>query len=367
MAERLLETPAALLALERAIRAARPVLLIPAYRPGGELVEVVKELHRSSDLGGILVLDDGSGPGYREIFGSLRAMDRVQVVSHVVNLGKGAALKTGMNHAACQFPDSAGIVTADADGQHSAADILKVALALSATPAELIVGSRGFDKKVPFRSRFGNILTRYVMRTVTGQKLGDTQSGLRGIPLRFVSSLLKLRATGYDFELDMLVTCKETGRYIREVPISTIYIDNNRSSHFNPLLDSMRIYFVFVRFLAVSLCTAAIDNAVFMVALGFSTNLLLCQIAGRIVAGMFQFTAGKEGVFHSKARVTPALLKYWALVGFSGAISYLLMRVLLHYTTLGVVPAKLIAESLLFLLSFIIQRDFVFAPEETAV
>ena len=363
MTERILENVAALLALERRVREAKPVLLIPAYKPGEELAAVVRELHDSRNLGGVLVLDDGSGPGYREIFRSLSAMDHVEVVSHVVNLGKGAALKTGMNHAACHFPNAAGIVTADADGQHSAADILKIAEALAATPAELVVGARGFDENVPFRSRFGNMLTRFVMRAVTGQKLGDTQSGLRGIPLLFVPSLLKLRATGYDFELDMLVTCKDTGRRIREVPISTIYIDGNRSSHFNPLLDSMRIYFVFVRFLAVSLATAVIDNAVFIAGLHFFGNVLLCQIAGRVVAGMFQFTAGKRKVFRSDARLSTALVKYWTLVGVSGAMSYLLIRGLLHYTSLDVVPAKLIAETVLFLLSFVIQRDFVFARE----
>ena len=133
--------------------------------------------------------------------------------------------------------------------QHTATDILKLAAALSTTPNQVVMGARGFDAGVPLRSRFGNMLTRYIMRAVTGQKLGDTQSGLRAVPLSFIPRLLKLRATGYDFELDMLVTCKDSGQRIREVPIETIYIENNRSSHFNPLRDSMRIYFVFIRFL----------------------------------------------------------------------------------------------------------------------
>jgi putative flippase GtrA len=355
------------IAREPGMTAVRPVVLIPAYQPDALLMPLVEKLSASGDLAGILLVDDGGGPKYRELFRSLARLDGVTVLTHVVNLGKGAALKTGMNHAAVCFPKSVGVVTADADGQHSAADILKVAKQLASTPGHLVMGAREFDATVPFRSRFGNTLTRYIMRAVTGQKLGDTQSGLRGIPLQFIPQILKLRATGYDFELDMLVLCKDTGRPIREVPIATIYIENNRSSHFNPLRDSMRIYFVFIRFIAASLATAAIDNGVFVLGMHFWPNLLLCQAAGRLVAGMFQFTVGRQGVFHSKARVASALPKYWILVLCSGALSYLLIQGFLRFTSLGVIPAKLLAETLLFFISFVVQRDVVFARPAASV
>lgn len=308
----------------------------------------------------MLLVDDGSGLEYRQLFRSLAAIEGVTVLTHVVNLGKGAALKTGMNHAAYAFPESVGVVTADADGQHGAEDILKVAAELTATPRDLILGTRAFDTNVPLRSRFGNTLTRSVMRLVTGQKLADTQSGLRGIPLDFIPLLLKLRPNGYDFELDMLVKCKDTGRHIREVPIATIYIDNNRSSHFSPLRDSMRIYFVFIRFLAVSMSTAVIDNVVFIAGMHFAPHVLLCQAMGRLVAGTFQYTAAKHGVFHSRARMASALPKFWMLLAFSGFLSYLLIQSFVRYTSLHVIPAKLTAETVLFFISFVIQRDFVF-------
>jgi len=346
----------------------KPVLLIPARKPGAELAPLVQKLSASGAFEGIVLVDDGGGPEYRELFRSLARIDGVTVLTHVVNLGKGAALKTGLNHAAYCFPESAGVITADADGQHCAEDILKVAAELIATPHDLILGARVFDMNVPLRSRFGNALTRWVMRLVTGQKLGDTQSGLRGIPVDFIPSLLKLHANGYDFELDMLVTCKETGRHVRGVPISTIYIDNNRSSHFSPLRDSMRIYFVFIRFLAVSIATAVIDNVVFIASLHFWPNVLLCQAIGRLVAGTFQFTAAKRRVFHSRARVASALPKFWMLLAFSGVLSYLLIQSFLRYTPLQVIPAKLTAETVLFFISFVVQRDFVFAqPVSTAV
>jgi hypothetical protein len=323
----------------------KPVLLIPARKPGADLAPLVQKLSASGDLERILVVDDGGGLEYREFFRALARIDGVTVLTHVVNL-----------------------VTADADGQHCAADILKVAAELTATPRQLILGARAFDVNVPLRSRFGNTLTRSVMRLVTGQKLSDTQSGLRGIPMDFIPLLLKLRSNGYDFELDMLVTCKDTGRLIREVPISTIYIDNNRSSHFNPLRDSMRIYFVFIRFLAVSMGTAVIDNAVFIAGLHFWPHVLVCQAISRLVAGTFQFTVAKRGVFHSRARVASALPKYWTLVALSGVLSYLLIQSFLRYTSLNVITAKLTAETVLFFISFVVQRDVVFAqPASRAV
>jgi putative flippase GtrA len=164
----------------------------------------------------------------------------------------------------------------------------------------------------------------------------------------------------------MLVSCRETGRPVREVLISTIYLENNRASHFNPLLDSMRIYFVFVRFLAVSLTTAGIDNLVFILAMGFWPDVLTCQVASRLAAGTFQFTAGKHGVFHSKAHSTVALPKYCLTVAISGALSYVLIQNIVTFTPIGVVPAKLCAETILFFFSFVIQRDFVFAHKQAS-
>ncbi|MGA2326786.1 MAG: glycosyltransferase [Bryobacteraceae bacterium] len=347
-----------------AAAATRPLVLIPAYRPGEALLRLVQELAGLEEIGAVIVVDDGSEPEHREIFRPLARIENVRLLRHVVNLGKGAALKTGLNYAACEFPHSVGVVTADADGQHCAQDILRVAAALAASPGHLVLGARTFDSSVPFRSRFGNTLTRSIMRAVTGQKLSDTQTGLRGIPMGWIPDLLKLRATGYDFELDMLVSCRQTARPVREVAISTIYLDGNRGSHFNPLLDSMRIYFVFARFLAASLTTAGIDNLVFILALSFWPNALICQIAGRLVAGSFQFTAGKYGVFHSKAHTVVALPKYWLSVAGFGALSYVLIQSIVALTAIGIVSAKLCAETALFFLSFVVQRDFVFAQKQ---
>ena len=334
-------------------------MLIPAFQPDATLLRLVADLLEVSAA--VIVVDDGSGAAYRTLFASLRELSGVHVLSHDVNLGKGAALKTGLEFAAARFPKAVGVVTADADGQHPAGDVAHVARELMESPRAVVIGARRMNRSAPLRSRFGNRIMRWAMRWVTGQKLSDTQTGLRGIPLAFIPELLKLPATHYDFEMDMLIRCREAGWTIREVPISTVYLDDNRGSHFRPLRDSLRVYLVLVRFSALSMVTAALDNALFIALLEVTPYIGLCQAMSRLSAGSFQFWAAKRGVFRSQAPVAPAMARFWLLSAATGASSYLLMRGLLHFTAIHVVPAKLVAETLMFFVSYVVQREVVFA------
>src|SRR4051794_38578704 len=156
-------------------------VVIPAYRPSSGLVDLVRNLRRQSQRA-IVIVDDGSGPDYPETFARASAFPNVTLLRHAVNLGKGAALKTAFNHILCSMPDVIGVVTADADGQHHPDDIERIAGALLARPDALVLGARAFDGDVPLRSKIGNLATRGLMHALLGQKLRDTQTGLRGIP-----------------------------------------------------------------------------------------------------------------------------------------------------------------------------------------
>jgi glycosyltransferase involved in cell wall biosynthesis len=340
----------------------RTVVLIPAYEPADTLTTLVRELISSPQIQAVVVVNDGSTSNAKATFHDIETIAGGHVLRHAVNLGKGAALKFGLNFVACTFPEAAGVVTADADGQHLAKDIVRTADALVANRDELILGARSFDTSVPLRSMAGNLLTRWIMRTATGQKLSDTQTGLRGIPMGFVPRLLRLKTTGYDFELDMLLACRHEAVQIREVPVSTIYIDGNRSSHFDPLLDSMRIYFLFIRFAAISLLTAGLDNLIFLLAMSMGSNILWCQVVSRLTAGTFNYFANRRGVFHSRTANRVAIPRYWLSVLLSGGLSYLLIHNIMAWTGSGVVPAKIASEAILFFFSFVIQRKFVFPP-----
>lgn len=340
-------------------------VLIPAYRPGGALAEVVAGVLRLSGCP-VIVVDDGSGAEFAAVFERVAADARVRVVHHAVNLGKGAALKTAMNYALVHFPDAAGVVTADADGQHHPEDIARIASRIEADPAALVLGARAFAGKVPLRSRAGNRVTSALMRVLMGQRLSDTQTGLRGIPAALIPHLLRLPSTGYEFELDMLIACKHQGCAIREEPVRTIYLEDNRGSHFHPIFDSMRIYFLLLRFSALSLATAVLDNAVFALAWPATGSIAESQAASRLVAMVFNYLGARGLVFHSRQRHAIVLPKYVALVAGNGLLSYGLIQWFHGRLGMATVPAKLLAESLLFIANFAIQRDFVFTRRRAA-
>jgi putative flippase GtrA len=346
--------------MESEMNIIKPIALIPAYQPGKEMIDIVWSLVESDAFQAVIVVDDGSGPEYKECFESASKYPRVHVLRHLVNLGKGAALKTGLNFAACTFEGCPGVITADADGQHCVEDILRVVGTLASNPDKLVLGVRSFAGRLPLRSRVGNLIMRVSQRLLVGQKISDTQTGLRGIPKALIPRLLGLKYDGYEFELEMLLVCRYEGIGIIETGIETIYINNNKSSHFNPFLDSMRIYFLLMRFTIVSFLTAVVDNVVFLLALPFCHSIIGAQASGRIVATAFNYLGNKKAVFHSDAKNIRAFPRYLLLVVVSGIISYCLIKLIISQTPMEVVPAKILAETVIFIFNFAVQREFVF-------
>jgi glycosyltransferase involved in cell wall biosynthesis len=330
----------------------RVTVLIPAYQPNGALIELVRDL-LARGVRSIEIVDDGSGPEYRWVFDELELLAPVHILRHAVNLGKGAALKTGMNHILADDPRLTGIVTADADGQHHPADVVGVCERFAGSPDALVLGARSFR-------RFGNVLTRGAMHLLVGQNLTDTQTGLRAIPRALILRLLKVPASGYDFELEMLIAAKHQGIRVVEQPIRTTYEPGNPTSHFHPLRDSMRIYFVLLRFSGISLITAALDNLTFFLVFHAFGSIAIAQAAGRIVALLFNYRAVRRAVFFSDERHRVLLPRYLALVAANALISYTGIRILTSVSPIGVFPAKILIESMLFIANFTIQRDFIF-------
>lgn len=348
------------------------VLLIPAYRPSTVLLELVKAIisERAECICAVVVVDDGSGPDFRPIFDELDPQEGVTVLRHAVNLGKGAALKTGFNHVLLAFPHSVGVVTADADGQHAVPDILNLARILATDPNRIALGVRAFTGKVPIRSRLGNGITRYVFLALTGMKLSDTQTGLRTWPRWYCLESLTIQINGYDFELECLLKAHSgpSGRTltVHQVPIKTIYLDGNATSHFNPIRDSMRIYFVFARYCGTSLMAATIDSLVFYLVFSSTGNLMASQVSGRVVAMAAVFLLVRNVVFHSDAKISRSLAKYVMVAIVMGSISYSMLNYLQGVAGMPVLLSKLAAEGLLFLASFSIQRQIVFGRSKTA-
>ncbi|MFZ4454096.1 glycosyltransferase [Salibacterium aidingense] len=348
-------------------------VVIPAYNPDHQLIYIARELSRES-FENIIIVDDGSSEASAPVFETLARMPSCTVLRHAENSGKGKALKTAFAYYSRRHPKGLGVVTADADGQHRPEDIKKTAEELIRQPDKLILGVRDFSEEdIPLRSRFGNVMTKMVVKVAAGMKITDTQTGLRGIPRTFTEELLEVSGERYEFEMKMILACKTYKRSIAEVTVDTIYIDDNESSHFHPLLDSIKIYYVFLRFLFSSLASFVVDVGLFalfstlfkaLMPMGF---IIAATIFARVLSSLFNYLMNRNVVFRSYQYPARTLMKYYTLAALQMGASAGGVYILYH--TLGghEVPIKIGVDSLLFLLSFYIQRTWVFKNETSYV
>lgn len=212
-------------------------IVIPAYEPDDSLVSLLERLRTGFTR--IVVVDDGSKRA-AGTFAQVEKMPGITLLRHESNKGKGAALKTAFKKIFTDFPEIDGVVTADADGQHLPEDILKVAEATKANQDRYTLGVRAFSGNVPLRSRFGNAWSRYFFFLLTGVMVYDTQTGLRGIPRALLPDATAIPGDRYEYEMRMLVAAARNRHKPVQVPIKTVYLNENKSSHFNPIRDSLK-------------------------------------------------------------------------------------------------------------------------------
>ncbi|MET3699682.1 glycosyltransferase involved in cell wall bisynthesis [Bacillus oleivorans] len=223
------------------------VIVIPALNPTESLIDYVKAL-LAKGARHVLVVNDGSDREFDSIFSEISLIEKCTVLRHHKNKGKGRALKTAFAYFLGHFQEMDGVITADADGQHSVEDVFKVANAISSDENEIVLGVRDFQKThVPGRSQLGNKITSFLFRFLFHYKLEDTQTGLRGIPASQLSWMLQLKGERYEFEINMLIHARLRDIDFRKVPIQTLYFNRNEGSHYHPLFDSLKIFSQLVR------------------------------------------------------------------------------------------------------------------------
>ena len=339
--------------------ALNPVVLIPAYNPDKELINLVTTLKKDHPEQKIIVVNDGSKSEFDAIFKLLQGQNII-VLAHDFNRGKGEALKTGMRYYLAHFSENQGVVTADADGQHCVEDIISIRQALIEHPDFLHIGVREFSQKdIPLRSRLGNNLTRILFKLATKTEIRDTQSGLRGIPTALIRELIESKTSRYEFEFEMFFVARKFQIPIKQTAIKTIYINQNAASHFNPLLDSLKIYYIFVRFCGVALFSFFIDFLLFSIFYYHQNNLVSAMIEARIISASFNFMLNKNLTFKAESNFFIALLKYASLAIVVGFCSLKLTK-LLSALGIDIYGSKIFAEFLLFIANFLIQYYYVF-------
>ncbi len=348
--------------------------IIPAYEPLPSLPELIREILEIKLLNGVVVVDDGSQKeGTAETFAEIEKIEGCRLLRHPKNKGKGASMKTAFKYLLeKEGVDMIGAVTVDADGQHLPIDIEKVLSSFLEHPEDYVLGVRDFstlEVKIPWRSRFGNNLTEKVFKFFTGTPLKDTQTGLRVYPKDFMREALSIKPDRYEFELEALLRYYRCGMgTIRQVPITTVYEENNPSSHFNPIKDSIRIYAVFFKFIGASVISSVIDFIIFSVMIlclgpdrivfGCS-SILWSLLTARVISCSVNFVLDKEAVFGSSGHWIRQSLLFFLLAVFLFTASYFGIRGL---KLIGVHPiiAKLLVEGTLFFLSFAIQNSIIF-------
>ncbi|AMB95001.1 glycosyltransferase family 2 protein [Aerococcus urinae] len=216
-------------------------VIIPAYKPTQDLVPYVDQLLQAG-VPQVVVVNDGSPEDCQAIFDQVAERDRVDVLTHLINRGKGTALKTAFDFELKHGQDYKGFVTADADGQHTVKDVLNIGKALVDHPdVSFVLGKRDFDQdQVPFLSRLGNKTTTRLFDWLFGYWITDTQTGLRGINAKELLWLIDLPGSKFEYEMNMLIVMAKRELPYLEETIETVY-EEDRTTHYHPFRDSWRI------------------------------------------------------------------------------------------------------------------------------
>lgn len=339
------------------------IILIPAYNPDDKLIKLIENL---IDLKiKIVVVNDGSEKNYDYIFSFIKNEYEVEVINHEKNKGKGMAIKTGIKYIIDNYYDCTGIITADSDGQHLPKDIEEISNSIIKNPNSLILGTRDFNQSnIPIKSRLGNKITSFIFYLSAHKKCKDTQTGLRGIPRKLFEKCLNIPGERYEYEMNMLMQFAINNIDFIYEDIDTVYINGNKSSHFHPIKDSIKIYFNILKFSLSSLMSSIVDIGAFTILMYFldinmAYKILIATVFSRLISGNFNFIVNKLWVFSNKDKILRQGYKYFLLFFIIMICSYLGVSIL-SFLPVPIIMIKIIVDGSLFVLSYKVQNKFVF-------
>jgi hypothetical protein len=203
-------------------------------------------------------------------------------------------------------------------------------------------------------------ITASLFRLAVGQNVTDTQTGLRGFSTTHLDWLLDLKGERFEYEFNMLLEAKNVNYEIMEVPIETIYLEEKESSHFRAIQDSIRIYAPFLKFIGTSVVASLVDIIALFVLMALTKNLLLSVIGSRVISAALQCYLNANVVFNKTDAPLKSIMKYSSLVIVLLCCNYLLLNSLIKIG-IGLLIAKILTEGILFVLSYRVQNNVVFA------
>ncbi len=357
-------------------------VVLPSLDPDEKLIAVVDGLLEYG-FSHIILVNDGSKQENLHYFYDLAAQHpEITLLHHEVNKGKGAALKNAFRYFLANRPDGFGVVTVDGDNQHHPEDTRACCEHMLKT-GHTVLGCRDFTMDhVPARSRFGNQTTSLIFKVFVGMTISDTQTGLRAIPRGVLEELVEVYGDRFEYETNMLLAFKTKGIAFEEVKIRTVYIEENKSSHFRVIHDSWRIYKLilahFFRYTLSSLTSAVVDTGAFAflswALQGILKGFALTAAAGitaRVISSLLNFFMNQRLVFRTNISTKTAMIRYYCL-----ALPQMAAQVLLTqgvYALFGIPDTAnglrtllyAIVMTVLYFLSYMIQQRWVFAPQKS--
>ncbi len=371
-------------------------IVLPSYKPDEKLEATVVGFIESG-FEDIIVVDDGGGAEYKAIFDKVAEYPQCTVLTHEINRGKGAALKTAFKWYT-ENRDGLGVVTADGDGQHTPKDTYNVAAAMI-NSGNIILGVRDFSlPDIPERSKKGNNITSNVFKIFVGMNITDTQTGLRAIPAKYLAKMCEISGDRYEYETNMLLYMKRWNFAFEEVKIETVYINENETSHFRPVRDSMRIYSLIFKYLFSGMFVKFVGSSFISFLLDYGLNVVLqlilrvvcpeafavsmSYVGARIVSSLANYSMNRK-IFASKVSLKKSMARYYLLalvimVVGSAAVTVLsgvansLPVISSMFADLGENKVKTIVSTaiklpvdlILFILSYKVQKKYVFRGED---
>ena len=334
--------------------------VIPAYEPGTVLLQLAQELKKEHYQ--LIVVDDGSGEKYAPVFDALE--EGACVLRSSENHGKGHAMKKAFAHLMETQTEHCSIVVMDCDGQHRVSDAVMLSSHAEKDPGTLYLGARTQTSDCPWKSRIGNKITKMVFHAVSGSGIQDTQTGLRAFTSDLLPGMLEITGERYEYEMNMLMGFADQGIPIREIPIETIYIDNNSGSHFHAVKDSWRIYREILKFSGSSLVSFLLDYLLYTVlTLLTGGALVVSNVLARIASAAFNYTLNRNVVFRDDGAVWKSAVRYFLLAAGILVCNTILL-ILMTRAGLNAYAAKVLTEMLLFVISFLVQKKVVFQKQQ---
>lgn len=338
------------------------VIVIPTYQPDDKFIHFLSDL-KENGYERIIVVNDGSGEVYDHYFDTAKEDYYCHVVEHPKNMGYGKALKTGNETFLKLYQedhDVVGLIHCDCDGQHGIKDINHFAELLNEQTDTLFVGSRSFQQDhVPLKNRLGNTITGFIFKHFLHIPISDTQCGLRGIPTSLVKEATNINGDGFEYTSELLIHFHHCHIPILPVSIETIYINNNETTHFNPLLDSIRVYSVILKFLFSSLSSTIIDVLLFYLFLKMTNNIVFSTYLARVISCTYVYFVNKYYTFKASSGQFQAM-QFIVLCVVQASLSAFFTNVVYQRLSFNPVFIKIIVDTSLFIMSYLVQKKIIF-------